>query len=68
MTTAVESHVCQVVEKRIVQPNGTWATGQWEGAWLTLTTCQPKFSSGERLVAFARLVGDPNAPTLTEGA
>ena len=68
VTTATGAHVYQIVEKRIVQPNETWVTGQWEGAWLTLTTCHPKFSSSERLVVFARLVGGPNAPALTEGA
>jgi LPXTG-site transpeptidase (sortase) family protein len=64
VTTASGSHVYQIVEKRIVEPNETWVTGQWEGAWLTLTTCHPKFSSSERLVVFARLVGGPNASAL----
>ncbi len=29
-------------------------------AWLTLTTCHPKFSSRQRLVVFAELVDGPN--------
>lgn len=64
ITTASGSHVYQIVRKEVVLPNETWVTGQWEGSWLTLTTCHPKFSSRERLVVFARLVGGPNAPTL----
>lgn len=64
VTTTSGSHVYQIVEKRVVQPNETWVTGQWEGSWLTLTTCHPKYSSRERLIVFARLVGGPNAATL----
>ncbi len=68
VTTATGSHVCQIVEKRVVLPNETWVTGQWEGSWLTLTTCHPAFSARERLIVFARLVGGPNAGTLVGGA
>lgn len=68
VTTASGAHVYQIVEKRIVEPSETWVTGQWEGAWLTLTTCHPKFSSSQRLIVFARLVGGPNAPALSETA
>jgi len=68
VTTASGSHVYQIVEKRVVQPNETWVTGQWEGSWLTLTTCHPTFSARERLIVFARLVGGPNAGTLVAGA
>ncbi len=67
VTTATGSHVYQIVEKRVVLPNETWVTGQWEGSWLTLTTCHPKYSSRQRLVVFARLVGGPNAATLGVG-
>jgi len=68
VTTASGSHVYQIVEKRVVLPNETWVTGQWEGSWLTLTTCHPTFSARERLIVFARLVGGPNAGTLVGGA
>ena len=68
VTTASGSHLYQTVEKRIVMPNETWVTGQWEGSWLTLTTCNPTFSSRERLIVFARLIGGPNAATLAGGA
>lgn len=54
-------HTYQVVETRIVTPDETWVTGQWDGAWLTLTTCHPMFSARERFVVMARLVDGPNA-------
>ncbi len=64
VTTATGTHAYQVVESRVVGPNDTWVTGQWDGAWLTLTTCNPRFSSRERLVVFAHLVGGPNAEAI----
>ncbi|MCB2223720.1 MAG: sortase [Actinobacteria bacterium] len=68
VTTATGSHVYQIVERRVVAPTETWVTGQWEGSWLTLTTCHPKYSARQRLVVVARLVGGPNAVTLGAGA
>lgn len=68
VTTVTGTHVYQVVEARVVRPSEIWVTGQWQGSWLTLTTCHPRFSSRERLVVFARLIGGPNAPALVEGA
>lgn len=64
VTTATGRHVYRVVESRVVKPNDTWVTGQWDGAWLTLTTCNPRFSSRERLVVFAHLIGGPNAEAI----
>jgi sortase A len=64
VTTVTGTHIYQVVEARVVQPTEVWVTGQWRGSWLTLTTCNPRFSSRERLVVMARLVGGPNAPAL----
>lgn len=67
-TITVESltgaHTYQVVETRIVQPDDTWVATQWEGSWLTLTTCTPRFSSSSRLVVFARLIDGPNAEVI----
>lgn len=40
----------------VVRPNDVWVVGPREGAWLTLTTCNPKFSARERLIVFAELV------------
>ena len=48
----------------IVPQTGLWVTEPLEGAWLTLTTCHPKFSSRQRLIVFAELVDGPNAAIL----
>lgn len=48
----------------IVPQTGLWVTDPREGAWLTLTTCHPKFSSRQRLIVFAELVDGPNAAIL----
>ena len=62
--TASGTHVYQVIEQRVVKPTDVWVAGQWDGAWLTLTTCNPRFSARERLIVFARLVGGPNAAAI----
>lgn len=61
-------HTYQVVEVVAVAPTDTWVTGQWDGAWLTLTTCNPVFSSRERLVVVSRLVDGPNAGVILAGS
>ena len=61
-------HTYQVVDTRVVAPDATWVTGQWDGAWLTLTTCNPVFSARERLVVLARLVDGPNARVILGAA
>ncbi len=48
----------------IVKPTDLWVTNPREGAWITLTTCHPKFSARERLVIFAEMVSGPNAPVI----
>ncbi|NNF69203.1 MAG: class E sortase [Acidimicrobiia bacterium] len=48
----------------VVHRSALWVTESNEGAWLTLTTCHPKFSSAERLIIFAELVGGPNAAVI----
>ena len=67
--TLIGVHVYEVVEVRIVAPTDVWVTNQVDGAWLTLTTCNPRYSARERLIVFARLVAGPNyeaiATTLT---
>ena len=63
--TLIGSHIYEVVELIVVAPDALWVTDQVEGAWLTLTTCNPKGSSRERLIVFARLVDGPNAPAVT---
>lgn len=58
--TVAGVHTYEVVSTRIVMPTEMWVTDQWDGAWLTLTTCHPRFSSAQRLVVFSRLVAGPN--------
>jgi LPXTG-site transpeptidase (sortase) family protein len=60
-------HTYRVTETRIVRPDETWVLTQWDnGSWLTLTTCNPRYSSRQRLIVFAELIGGPNAATIHE--
>lgn len=59
--TVVGEHVYAVVETRVVSPSDVWVTNDRPGAWLTLTTCNPRFSARERLVIIAEMVQGPNA-------
>jgi len=65
--TATGTHVYQVVDTFVVEPHDTWVTDQWDGAWLTLTTCEPVLSASQRLVVVATLVAGPNAGTILAG-
>ncbi|MCJ7779800.1 MAG: sortase [Acidimicrobiia bacterium] len=58
--TALGTHTYEVRETIIVRPTELWVTEPRDGAWLTLTTCHPKFSSRQRLIVFAELVDGPN--------
>jgi sortase A len=58
--TAVGVHTYTVRESIIVTPFDIWVTDSRNGAWLTLTTCNPKFSARERLVVFAEMTAGPN--------
>jgi sortase A len=62
--TLIGTHTYEVVGNQIVPPTGVWVTEQWEGAWLTLTTCNPRYSARERLIVFAKLVDGPNAEAI----
>lgn len=62
--TALGIHGYEVRETIIVDPFAIWVTEPRRGAWLTLTTCHPKFSSRERMVLFAELVDGPNAEVI----
>jgi sortase A len=53
-------HVYEVRESQIVLPTDVWVTDERAGGWLTLTTCNPKFSARERLIVFAEMVSGPN--------
>lgn len=58
--TSTGVHVYEVRETQIVLPTDVWVTNDRPGGWLTMTTCNPKFSARERLVVFAELVAGPN--------
>lgn len=58
--TAVGIHTYTVRESLVVSPFDVWVTEPKEGAWITLTTCHPKFSARERLVVFAEMTAGPN--------
>lgn len=62
--TALGVHGYEVRETFIVNPTDIWVTEQKPGAWLTLTTCHPKFSARERLIVSAQLVDGPNAAVI----
>ena len=76
--TAVGIHIYEVREAPdqcrdengdcIVRPTDLWVTEPREGAWLTLTTCHPKFSARRRLIVFAELVEGPNAEVILAAA
>lgn len=59
--TAIGSHVYEVRDSFVVEPTDVWVVDDRPGAWLTLTTCNPKFSARERLIITAELVEGPNA-------
>ena len=59
--TAIGTHVYELREGSfIVAPTDVWVAEPRDGAWLTLTTCNPKFSARERLIVTAELVSGPN--------
>ena len=60
--TALGWHVYVVRSSEIVTPTDVWVTDHRPGAWLTLTTCHPKWSAAQRLVVFAELVEGVNLP------
>ena len=58
--TAIGVHTYEVRESFVVEPTDFWVTEDRGGAWLTLTTCNPKYSARERLIVTAELVDGPN--------
>lgn len=62
--TALGVHTYAVRESIIVRPTELWVIEERPGAWLTLTTCHPKFSARQRLIVFAELVDGPNAEAI----
>jgi len=60
--TTLGRHVYEVREILIVKPTDVWVTDPKRGAWLTLTTCTPRYSAKERLIVQAELIEGPNLP------
>lgn len=58
--TAIGVHEYTVRETIIVTEHDVWVTDPKPGAWLTLTTCHPKFSAAQRLIVQAELTAGPN--------
>jgi sortase A len=58
--TALGVNTYEVREVLIVAPTDLWVAESIPGAWLTLTTCHPRFSAAQRLVIQAELVDGPN--------
>ncbi|MGH3443526.1 MAG: class E sortase, partial [Nitriliruptorales bacterium] len=62
---ARQEWVYEVRKSQVVAPTALWVTERdplGTGApMLTLTTCHPRFSSAQRLIVFAELVGGPAA-------
>lgn len=58
--TSIGTHVYAVREMTVVSPTDVWVTDPRAGGWLTLTTCEPKFSARQRLVVWAEMVDGPN--------
>jgi len=58
--SVIGEHVYVIREKRVVLPDEVWVTNNRAGAWLTLTTCHPRFSARERLVVIGEMVDGPN--------
>lgn len=58
--TALGISTYAVREILIVAPTDVWVADNTDGAWLTLTTCHPRFSAAERLIVQAELIDGPN--------
>lgn len=58
--TAIGTHVYTVRETLIVAPTDVWVTESRRGAWLTLTTCHPRYSASQRYIVVAEMTEGPN--------
>jgi len=58
--TSIGRHTYRVREILVVEPTDVWLTEPRDGAWLTLTTCTPRYSAAQRLVIVSELVAGPN--------
>ncbi|NNF64764.1 MAG: class E sortase [Acidimicrobiia bacterium] len=64
--TALGAHVYSVRESFVVEPTDVWVTDPRPGAWLTLTTCTPRYSAARRLIIAAELTSGPNHAAVQE--
>lgn len=58
--TTIGTHTYRVREILVVDPTDVWVTDPRPGAWLTLTTCTPRYSAAQRLIIAAEMVDGPN--------
>lgn len=58
--TLIGVHTYRVRDILIVEPTDVWVTDPRPGAWLTLTTCTPRYSAAQRLVIVAEMIDGPN--------
>jgi sortase A len=74
----IGTHVFEVIEQRIVKPSDTWVAGPMSlpeqalnrgglklnatKSYLTLTSCNPRFSARERIVILAELIDNQHKP------
>lgn len=63
--TAIGQHTYTVREVLVVEPTDVWVTDPRPGAWLTLTTCTPRYSAAQRLIVVAELTSGPNFAALS---
>jgi sortase A len=66
--SATGTHEYELKEIFVVKPTELWVLDDRDGAWLTLTTCHPKWSASERLIVVAEMVGGPNFGLFAAGA
>ena len=65
--SATGTHEYEIREIFVVRPTELWVLNDREGAWLTLTTCHPKWSARERLIVVAEMVDGPNHGLFASG-
>jgi sortase A len=66
--TAIGTHVYTVRDVFVVEPTDVWVTDPRPGAWLTLTTCTPRYSAAQRLIVAAELTEGPNVAAVQESS
>ncbi|MTV25203.1 class E sortase [Nitriliruptoraceae bacterium ZYF776] len=70
---AGDEWVYAYVEQRIVHPTDVWVVEEQDpldldAPMITLTTCHPRFSAAQRLIAWGELIGEPKPSGDDEGS